>query len=419
MHRHLYVRIIALIVGSLLAFSVLAYLLWSILGFDRYEEEFQYRTAAMIEALAPEATTTPENNKAALKSLANILDAEITFYDADQQLLGASGIPAELDLSPTDAGVWVSNLGQTKWATLLKDGRFIVLVLDRPPVPDLAISFAVFLFLLSALVSALMYPLVRSVTARLERLQKSVEEIGDGALGARVNLEGKDEVASVARSFNATAERIERLVQSQKLLLAHASHELRTPLARIRMGIEFLQNKDDPARREALQRDIEELNALIEELLTLSRLDAPSSDNDLEDVDLLALAAIECANYKGCTLSGERLPTVRANGRLLQHLIRNLLDNAKHHGATPITVDLASSGNSVSLSVTDAGPGIPDELKEHVFEPFRRGPDRQNVPGYGLGLTLVKRIVASLKGEIRIQNSPQSRVSIELPCSTQ
>ena len=98
----------------------------------------------------------------------------------------------------------------------------------------------VLLLLISLVVAAGAYPLVRRLTRRLERLQAAVETWGSGALSTRVAVEGRDEVAQLARSFNASAARIEALVGAQKMLLANASHELRSPLARIRMATELL-----------------------------------------------------------------------------------------------------------------------------------------------------------------------------------
>ena len=121
------------------------------------------------------------------------------------------------------------------------------------------------------------YPLVRRLTRRLERLQAGVEQLGAGDLAARVKVEGKDEVAMLAESFNRAAARIEDLVGSHKLLLANASHELRTPLSRIRMGVELLKETAGPQdlkRKADLERDIAELDALIDEILLSSRLDA-------------------------------------------------------------------------------------------------------------------------------------------------
>src|SRR5262249_18340784 len=114
------------------------------------------------------------------------------------------------------------------------------------------------------------YPAVRGLTRRLERLQTGVETLGAGNLAARVKVEGRDEVARLAQSFNRAAGRIEDLVSAHRMLLANASHELRTPLSRIRMGIELYEHKHDPKRKAELQHDIAELDLLIDEILLAS-----------------------------------------------------------------------------------------------------------------------------------------------------
>ena len=116
-------------------------------------------------------------------------------------------------------------------------------------------------------------------------------------------MEGNDEVARLAGSFNRAAERIEQLVGSQKSLLANVSHELRTPLARLRVAIELLSGDERPELRRRIERDIEELDALIGELLLASRLDAGVEIERQEDVDLLALLAEE-AVHTGAEVSG-------------------------------------------------------------------------------------------------------------------
>ena len=118
-------------------------------------------------------------------------------------------------------------------------------------------------------------------------------------------MEGRDEVARLAESFNRAAGRIEALVGAHKTLLAHASHELRTPLTRIRMAVELLGPGTDADRRRDLARDIAELDALIDDLLLASRLDAVTEREADEDVDLLALASEECARYEDFAVEGQ------------------------------------------------------------------------------------------------------------------
>jgi signal transduction histidine kinase len=207
-------------------------------------------------------------------------------------------------------------------------------------------------------------------------------------------------VAQLARSFNRAAGRIEELVGAHKSLLAHASHELRTPLARIRMAVELLKENADPRRKRELEQDIVELDALIDEILTASRLDASGDPGANEEVDLLALASEECARYEEAQLAGEPV-TVRGDPRLLRRLIRNLLENARRHGAPPVDVRVSRAGGAAELRVSDHGPGIPDAEREGVFEPFHRFAGGGERGGAGLGLSLVRQIARRHGGDAR------------------
>jgi signal transduction histidine kinase len=246
---------------------------------------------------------------------------------------------------------------------------------------------------------------VRGLTRRIERLQAGVETLGAGNLATRVAVEGRDEVAQLAASFNRAASRIEELVGVHRLLLANASHELRTPLSRIRLGLELFAAKPDAKIKADIARDIAELDSLIEEILLASQLDVAAVPPAAEDVDLLALAAEECAHYDGCTLDGE-LVVLRGDARLLRRLVRNLLDNAQRHGRPPTRVELRRNGERVRLSVIDAGDGIPPSERERVFLPFHRL--RGDRKGAGLGLALVRQIARLHGGDARVAPRPNA-----------
>ena len=219
---------------------------------------------------------------------------------------------------------------------------------------------------------------------------------------ARVAVKGRDEVARLADSFNRAAARIEELVNAHRLLLANASHELRTPLSRIRLGIELFQETGDPKYKAELERNIAELDELIDEILLTSRLDATRTLQTSEDVDLLALVAEECARYD-IAPEGEAL-TVRGDPRLLRRLVRNLLENARRHGSPPVRVELRRDGGTVVLDVMDRGEGIPAAERERVFAPFHRlGSDGK---GVGLGLALVRQIARLHGGDATIAQRP-------------
>src|SRR5262249_13234811 len=218
------------------------------------------------------------------------------------------------------------------------------------------------------------YPLVRQISRRLERLQHAVESLGAGDLSARVPVEGRDEVARLADSFNQAAGRIEQLVKANKALLANASHELRTPLARIRLAVELLKESADAKRRTGLEQDIAELDWLVDEILLASRLDAVTESIETQEVDLLALAAEECARYDAAQLEGTP-GVIRGDARLLRRLLRNLLENAAHHGEPPTQVRISRSPTSATIAVWDGGRGVPPAEFENVFRPFYRPAD--------------------------------------------
>ncbi|MCM3563609.1 HAMP domain-containing sensor histidine kinase [Hydrogenophaga intermedia] len=295
-------------------------------------------------------------------------------------------------------------------------------------------GFAWLLGMVAVAVALGAYPIVRRLTRRLETLQKGVERWGAGDLSARMPVTGEDEVAFLAERFNTAAERVQSLLQAHKRLLANASHELRSPLARIRMGLALVG--DDPAhraQRAEIARSIEELDQLIDEILLASRLDLrdaadPVAFGAQEDVDLLGLAAEECART-GAELDvapdvGELV--VHGHARLLRRVVRNLLENARRYGRgagkadAEVRLTLARQGAvpRVVLAVEDRGPGVPHELREQIFEPFYRLPGAsESEGGVGLGLSLVRTIVARHGGTVHCEDRPGggARFVVSLP----
>jgi signal transduction histidine kinase len=256
-------------------------------------------------------------------------------------------------------------------------------------------GIAVLLILATAIALAA-FPVVRSLTRRLERLQRAAEALAAGDLKVRVPVEGSDEVATLAAKFNHAAALIEQLVGAHKLFLAQASHELRTPLTRIRLGLDLAKDID-PGRRRELERDIAELDDLVEEILLASRLDTLSQLEHREAVDLLALVAEECARYDAVDLDGEPAQ-LQGDPRLLRRMVRNLLENARRHGRPPVRVRVRSRDGQIELLVSDAGEEIPESAHENLFTPFQRGADGS---GHGLGLSLVRQIARQHGGDAR------------------
>ncbi|MEO8386871.1 MAG: ATP-binding protein [Polaromonas sp.] len=330
---------------------------------------------------------------------------------------------------------------------LTKDGQTLNLVLPRPKRPPGSNSwnrppfgFGWMLVVVGLAVALGAYPVMRRLTLRLESLQRGVERWGSGDLSARVNAEGTDEVAFLARRFNHAAERIETLMDSHKSLLANASHELRSPLARIRMGLELMGTDAASPQRQEISRSITELDQLIDEILLASRLDAKQADAEpFETLDLTGLAAEECSrvnaelsaelgqnsNSPGAGLgvdADSHSLTVQGSPRLLRRLIRNLLENARRYSNGEISLELAQARIGAKqlavIKVHDRGPGVPAEQRERIFEPFYRLPGAsEREGGVGLGLALVKSISQRHGGSVRCEARPGGGATfvVELP----
>ena len=257
------------------------------------------------------------------------------------------------------------------------------------------------LLTVAAVVGAAAYPVVAKITRRLETLRLSVEAWGGGDLGRRAAVEGGDEIAAVAVSFNAAADRADALLSAHKALLAHASHELRSPLTRLSLAVEMLLGVDGGEFAPKVRQEIAELDGLVEEILLASRLDHGADMGGCEAADCLALAAEEGARAGVTVRDVTQFVAafeVQGSPRLLRRMIRNLIENALKHGAAPVEIEVSHSWSpsrapTIVIAVHDHGPGIPVGLQTRVFEPFFR-PDgwSEEAGGWGLGLSLVRQI---------------------------
>ena len=405
----LYFRFYVALLVILLLFAIAVMMVWSRAG-GPLERSNVTLSRVMQNVLAP-PDAPPAEQQAALARVAAGMDAHMTLYTRDWHVLAVVGdqIPARHWRRQGMTGPPPESFVR------LPDGRKL---LSSEPLgftrPKAMLHNALMLLALGIGVAA--FPLVRHLTKRLERLQQGVESLGAGDFTTRVKVEGKDEVARLAQSFNRAADQIEQLVGAHKTLLANASHELRTPLARIRLALELIKDGVDPKRRAGLEQDIAELNHLLDEILLASRLGAIQENTESEELDLLALAAEECARYDEAVLDGESA-VVQGDPRLLRRLLRNLLENAHRHGVPPAQVQIVSADGQARLRVWDAGPGVPDAEFERVFEPFFRRRGTLDNSGAGLGLALVRQIARRHGGEARcvLMKDGRSCFEVNLP----
>jgi signal transduction histidine kinase len=399
MHK-LYLQIYVSFVGILVLFGFLAVIVFVALAPTWENVTLFEGIGALIEDILPGPDQQAEDLQAALERYSRHLPADINLRGPDGALIAKVGATLPAPRPGRTQSGWLRSHGGGPFAAFhLPDGRWLVARYVRAQQSHAAF----FVGLLAIAIALGAYPLVRRLTRRLERLQTRVDELGAGDLSARVEVEGNDEIASLARSFNRAADQIERLIESQRSLLASASHELRTPLARLSVAAELLAGNERQELRERMEKDIAELDDLVGELLLASRLDSVDRLEIREDIDLLALVAEEAARTRAA-VSGEPV-MIQGDLRLLRRLIRNLLVNAERYGGgSPIEVSVSPKEPSgAMLRVTDRGPGIHREERERIFEPFYRpagtGRTGDKGVGVGLGLALVRQIARHHGGD--------------------
>lgn len=243
---------------------------------------------------------------------------------------------------------------------------------SRPAISP-AINLLTGTLLLLLIMSGMLWMIARTMTWRINQLSRQITQLGDGDFSARVTPVGNDEITILARGFNQTAERIETLMNANKLLLAHASHEIRTPITRIRLQVEMMtmlasqfdktiQDKVQK-RADAINRDLTGLNDLVESILLVSRMDAGHAIEKVEDVDLYELIKNEIQHYPQATFAGGHV-IIQGQAKLLTHLVRNLLDNAHLHGVPPVSVQLYAIDDAGNQLAIDALPTIQEHTKD-------------------------------------------------------
>ncbi len=233
----------------------------------------------------------------------------------------------------------------------------------------------------------------------LADLASAAERLGGGADPMPVAEAGPSEIRAVMRAFNRMQQGLQKSRTDRATFLAGVSHDLRTPLARLRLELEMLEGRVEPATRKAMVEDLDDMNAIIDQFMDFMRSEAAEQ---LSPVNLaeLARSCAERAARGGArvTCRLEDVPLVMVRPLAMQRAVDNLINNASRHAGGDIVVELHAAEGRALLSVFDRGPGIPPELVERLKEPFtRRDDSRSGSSGAGLGLAIASR-VAELHG---------------------
>ncbi|ELY4157073.1 two-component system sensor histidine kinase RstB [Cronobacter turicensis] len=245
------------------------------------------------------------------------------------------------------------------------------------------------------------------------RLESAAQRLGEGHLDERIHFDKASSFSRLGVAFNQMANNINALIVSKKQLIDGIAHELRTPLVRLRYRLEMSDNLS-AAESQALNRDIGQLEALIEELLTYARLDRPQTELHLthpalprwlhdyaDDVRLLhperelIVTRVDEGDYGALDM------------RLMERVLDNLVNNALRYSEQRLRIGLSLDGAQATLEVEDDGTGIPEDERSRVFEPFvRLDPSRDRATGgCGLGLAIVHSIATAMSGEVSVTQS--------------
>ena len=274
-----------------------------------------------------------------------------------------------------------------------------------------------------SLIGLIVYLLVRSLEQRLRGLESAATHIASGRLDARVPTRGADSVGRLASSFNAMAEHLQTSLSTQRELVRAVSHELRTPVARLRFGLEMIADApNESARRkymDGMDSDIQDLDKLVDEMLTYARLEQGSPALNFQQVELRALidqvieelaplsnkVHVECGAVLSVQADGACW--VEAEPRYLHRALQNLVSNAMRYAEGRVLISCQVGYKRCRIDVEDDGPGVPEEAWERLFSPFLRLDDSRTRAsgGHGLGLSIVRRIIYWHGGRAQIGRS--------------
>ena len=415
LYRRIYVHGLMLLVLIAAALTAAGVLFGRNLRWRMHPDRLAQHVAGLLAAVPDPAL--PES----LARMADELDLNVGVYaDDGRPLAGFGRVPPPL--SPAEVAELRANPravrhGRFLSSTAAGPGRYVrvsVRTFEGDPLLRLLGTLALIVLVVS-LVSA---PLARAIARPLEQLAGVARRLGEGDLTARSGLRRGDEIGALGRTLDEMADRLGRLLAGQRELVANVSHELRTPLARMRVSL-ALATEGEPAgvgrHLRALEEDVAELESLVTDLLTTSRLDAAGAlALHQEPVDPRALLESALARFSRLypgrlvDLKQEPVPEIAAERGLLNRVLDNVLDNAARYSepASTIEVELAQGEGGVVFLFRDHGIGIAPEDQAHLFTPFHRT-DRsraRHTGGVGLGLALSKKIVESHGGRVSLES---------------
>ena len=398
------------------------------------------RAAEIYEQSGPGALS------AALQATEKASGVSATFFDENGRELSGRAVPQkaqELSAKATETrdiefNFEVENTLVARPVLSANGQRYIYVAhIPRPPFQPSFQTLGLRLLVILVIGGIFCYWLSRYLTTPLLKLRTTTNELAEGNLGARVSTKlakRRDEVGQLGRDFNSMAERLESMVKAQQRLLGDISHELRSPLARLGVALGLARQRSGAEANGALdriERESDNLNEMISQLLTLTRLESGTDGRRRTEVDLTALVheVAEDADFEARSVnrtvqvvSSDKC-SINGVEELLRSAVENVVRNAVRYTPEGTAVEVAlrkqnGNGNNFAvISVRDRGKGVPEEALEKIFRPFYRtedARDRQSGGGTGLGLAITERAVRMHGGSVQATNAAGGGLSIEM-----
>jgi signal transduction histidine kinase len=301
----------------------------------------------------------------------------------------------------------------------LSDGSVLTFRYSPPPPPvDRPLRIIVGLLLVALAVSLLSVWVVRRLTRPLAMFARAADGLARDLDQAPLDTGGPREVAGAAQAFNRMQSALRALIQTRAQALAGVSHDLRLPITRVRLRLEQLP--DGPVR-EAIERDLAEMETLIDDTLAFLRAGDSSESAAPTRLDALVEGVADDIAALGADIevSGSLAQPVVLRPALTRRALANLMDNARRYGGGRVRVTLSSAGGEARIDIDDDGPGIPEAELEHVFEPYVRleASRARHTGGSGLGLAISRAVIRAQGGDVTLSRRAEGglRARVALP----
>src|ERR1700677_4913543 len=426
--RSLYVAILLALTGTL-SLSLVAFVAIS----RQIERTTFYRTFERTDELQLEEArkALDRGGPAAVSAFMQLADR---VFGGSHYLLDSTGVDivSGRDLSSLVPGAGATEGRHRRAGKLVishrtADGAYWFIAL-QPPRPHPWDFFPYYLLVIGA-TGILCWAAAVWLVSPIRNLTATGERYGRGDLSARYHARRRDEIGYLGRAFNATAERLQRLLTSERRLLADISHELRSPLARLKFAVKLARSSPDQGHAlDRIERDVDRITFMVSELVEITRAEGDPEARkfaivDLEQVvdDIVSEERLD-AELRECGLqvSGQLERPLWGDSELLRRAVSNVLRNAIRYSPSHSTVEvtLLETADTSIVEIRDHGPGVSEELLSQIFKPFFRVEEARDTSsgGVGLGLSIAMRAVQVHQGTITAENAkPGLKVQIALP----